>query len=271
MAGDWMPVELSTPDKPEVFQMAGMLEIDPDAVLGKLLRVWAWFDQQTKDGNAPVTLIVLLDRMTGVSGFCKCMETVGWLEISENFVTMPNFSRWNGKGAKKRLNTQRRVAAYRARNDACNAECNASGNTSSVTKSVSTEQNSTVYNSTPIVPKGTGGVLALDSSKSVDLHPLHCRIIRLITPKSKCDTPRDKKEMAAWRKAKSLITEADVENLEWLYAQPKSADCDATWKKKTGVSQILNQFRDQADAAATLRNARKSPALGRGPTKFESI
>lgn len=52
MASSWIKVEVITPDKPEIFQIAEILNIDPDAVLGKLVRIWAWADQQTIDGNA---------------------------------------------------------------------------------------------------------------------------------------------------------------------------------------------------------------------------
>lgn len=50
MASSWIKVEVITPDKPEIFQIAEILNIDPDAVLGKLVRIWAWADQQTIDG-----------------------------------------------------------------------------------------------------------------------------------------------------------------------------------------------------------------------------
>ncbi len=40
MAGDWIKVQHVTPDKPEVWQIADRLDIDPDAVVGKLIRVW---------------------------------------------------------------------------------------------------------------------------------------------------------------------------------------------------------------------------------------
>jgi len=40
MAGDWIKVEHWTPDKPEIFRLADELEIDPDAVVGKLVRLW---------------------------------------------------------------------------------------------------------------------------------------------------------------------------------------------------------------------------------------
>ena len=38
MAGDWIKVEHTTPDKPEVVKLADMIGIDQDAVVGKLLR-----------------------------------------------------------------------------------------------------------------------------------------------------------------------------------------------------------------------------------------
>ena len=39
MAGDWIKFELTTMDKPEVCQIADVAGIDPDAVVGKLMRV----------------------------------------------------------------------------------------------------------------------------------------------------------------------------------------------------------------------------------------
>lgn len=41
MAGDWIKFEIGTSDKPEVRAIAHDLNIDLDAVIGKLLRVWS--------------------------------------------------------------------------------------------------------------------------------------------------------------------------------------------------------------------------------------
>ena len=73
MAGFWIKFDTSTSDKPEVWAIAGSLQIDPDAVVGKLLRVWAWFDDQTENGNAPTVTKALLDRRVSVTGFCDAM------------------------------------------------------------------------------------------------------------------------------------------------------------------------------------------------------
>lgn len=113
-----MKFEKSTLDKPEVFEMAEMLDIDPDAVVGKLLRVWNWFDDQSHNGDAPVTVRALLDRYTGVTGFTQSMESVGWLRVEGKTMSLPNFDRHNGQTAKNRALTAKRMAKSRSKSDA---------------------------------------------------------------------------------------------------------------------------------------------------------
>lgn len=102
MAGDWLKFEKATMDKPEVFEMAGILGIDPDAVVGKLLRVWSWFDEQSRDGHASVTVRALLERRAGVPDFVSAMIAVGWLAESNGRFILPNYDRHNGSSAKSR-------------------------------------------------------------------------------------------------------------------------------------------------------------------------
>jgi len=133
MSAEWIKFEKATHDKPEVWEIAEILQIDPDAVIGKLLRIWSWFDDQTEKGNAPSVTKSLLDRNVSVSGFCDAMISVGWMVekkseqnpiISE--VILPNFSRHNGKTAKNRALTARRVANHKAKTNAnSNATVNA--------------------------------------------------------------------------------------------------------------------------------------------------
>jgi len=113
MAGDWIKFESATPDKPEVWAIAASLSIDPDAVVGKLLRVWGWFDQQTEDGNAPSVSKMLLDRLVGVTGFCKAVIDADWMNDDGVTLSLPHFDRHNGKTAKNRATTAKRVAAFK--------------------------------------------------------------------------------------------------------------------------------------------------------------
>lgn len=126
MAGDWIKFELTTLDKPEVCQIADLADVDPDAVVGKLMRVWGWFDQQTENGNAPSVSKKLLDRLVGVIGFCEHMKSVAWMIEIDGVISLPHFDRHNGKTAKNRLLTAKRVANHKASNGKSNA-ANVSG------------------------------------------------------------------------------------------------------------------------------------------------
>lgn len=145
MAGDWIKMEVNLPDKPEVWRIAGMLGCDADSVVGKLLRVWAWFDAHTEDGNAAGVSFPLVDRIAGVAGFAEAMALCGWLLQDGHNLSLPRFDRHNGKTAKNRALTNDRVAKHRkSSNAACNAD--------TVTKSVTREEKRREYS----VAKATG-------------------------------------------------------------------------------------------------------------------
>lgn len=124
MAGEWLKMECATPDKPEVFAItAAMGWDDPDLAVGKLFRVWRWFDQQTTDGNARGVTAALLDRIAGATGFAQAMIDVGWLVVTTTGVELPNFDKHNGATAKGRAQGAKRVANHRS-NVNSNGECN---------------------------------------------------------------------------------------------------------------------------------------------------
>lgn len=123
MADHWIKVEKGTPDKPEILEMASMLSIqDPDTIVGKLVRVWAWFDSNSENGHAPSVTNVLLDRLTGVTGFVDAMVFVGWLEKNEDGYNITKFDRHLGKGAKKRASDAERKRKSRDKSQACHKE-----------------------------------------------------------------------------------------------------------------------------------------------------
>lgn len=112
MAGDWLKVEICTPDKPEIFSIAAELDLDPDVVFARLFRFWVWADQQT-ECNAFVTQVCAVDHVVGVKGFADALQKVGWLVPTKQGFELPNFNRHNGKTAKKRAQTLKRVKRNR--------------------------------------------------------------------------------------------------------------------------------------------------------------
>jgi hypothetical protein len=135
MAGDWIKMEHVTPDKPEVYRMAGMLGISPEHVIGCLVRVWIWADQQSIDGNAVGVTDETLDAVSRRNGFGTAMRQAGWLGGDGATLSFPNFDRHNGNTAKERALTNKRVKRMR----------NAAGVTNSLPEKRREER-------TPIVP-----------------------------------------------------------------------------------------------------------------------
>ncbi|WP_171893877.1 hypothetical protein, partial [Serratia marcescens] len=134
-----------------------------DAVLGKLIRLWSWADQQTIDGNADCNAVSVtksaIDRITFVRGFAEAMLKVGWLALDGEKLVFPNFERHNGNSTKKRALTNRRVANLRdsQRSEAPNS------NAHSVTKKAQKglpdedeEEEEEDIKDPPLPPKGNG-------------------------------------------------------------------------------------------------------------------
>ena len=133
MAGDWIKMDVGLPEKPEVWQIAGMVGIEADSVVGKLLKVWRWFDAHTESGNAVGVTYALVDHVSGVTGFGEAMALCGWLAQDGATLSLPNFDRHNGKTAKNRALTAKRVASFKEKG-------NAVGNASSVSSALPREE-----------------------------------------------------------------------------------------------------------------------------------
>jgi hypothetical protein len=155
MAGEWLKFEASTPEKREVFSMTSALGwSDPDLTVGKLLKVWRWFDQHTVCGNADGVTLALLDHIIGVTGFAQAMCDVGWLVVTDAGISLPNFDRHNGKTAKERALTAKRVAKHKT-NAGANAGGNGKANATTVSGALPREEkNREEVSNTPIPPKG---------------------------------------------------------------------------------------------------------------------
>jgi len=116
MSGDWIKVEVSTVDKPEVMRIARILKIDRDSAFGKLIRLWAWFDSNSVDGVVDGVVDGDIDDLCHCKGFAASCVAVGWLNIDARAqrIALPNFDRHNGETAKQRALKGRRQAKWRS-------------------------------------------------------------------------------------------------------------------------------------------------------------
>ncbi len=155
MAGEWLKMECDTPEKPEVMALTAALGwTDTDLTVGKLFKLWRWFDKHTVDGNAVGVTTALLDVQIGVTGFCDKLIAVGWLEVHEGGLRLPKFDRHNGNTAKSRSLTAKRVANFKS-----NAKGNGAGNAPTVTGALPREEKRREQEKNPPTPRkrGNGG------------------------------------------------------------------------------------------------------------------
>jgi hypothetical protein len=115
MAGTWLKIRHDLEDAPEIRRIARAAGLDRDAVLGKLVRVWSWFDRHASaDGRIPGAELEDLDDKANAAGFGAAMAAAGWLEADAAGLALPNWERHNGEGAKERALKAERMRRARA-------------------------------------------------------------------------------------------------------------------------------------------------------------
>ncbi len=111
---NWIKMRVSLNTDPRIIQIADQTDLDEFGVVGRLHALWSWADMHTIDGNAVGVTKKHIDRIAGdVTGFADALARVGWLAQNGDVLTFPNFDEHNGKTAKSRAQTAKRVAAHK--------------------------------------------------------------------------------------------------------------------------------------------------------------
>lgn len=119
MAGDWIPLQTSLWDCPQVVRilsaMCPQLCAEKSAVvrtkceiIGALYRTWSIFDTHSEDGKLIGYTADALNHMVGIDGWSENLQHVGWLLIEQQVLVMPEFETWLGQSAKRRAKEARR-------------------------------------------------------------------------------------------------------------------------------------------------------------------
>ena len=115
MSLPWIKIECGLINKPEVMQLAGLLEIDEHTVVGHLVAFWSWVDaNMSRDCPDTTGTKRGLDRVAGRDGFTDALVQVGWLEFDGSRVTVPHFEYHLSQSAKTRATDARKKARQRA-------------------------------------------------------------------------------------------------------------------------------------------------------------
>lgn len=113
MAGDWIKMEKSLGDKPEVRRLARALGVSRYDVIGRLHAVWAWADTHSLSGSGMDISEEDIDDIADINGFAEVLRQVGWLKGRAAALEFPNFDRHNGQTAKSRAMDSRKKCLQR--------------------------------------------------------------------------------------------------------------------------------------------------------------
>ena len=115
MAGEWIKMRKSLLADGRVIEMSSALKADRLRTIGGLFSAWCLFDEQTENGTLSGYTPEVLDELIHFKGMARAMESVGWLEIGENYLKVLGFEQHNGQSAKRRAqDTVRKMSARKA-------------------------------------------------------------------------------------------------------------------------------------------------------------
>jgi len=122
MAGDFILLRTSLPTCREVVILADLCRCESDLILGRLARFWIWADAETSDGDLRgVSVDMLAKTLHMPKSFFTALVSVGWLEVHEWGLRIPNWDRWFSDSSKARYGEIIRKRLQRSR-DAPNGE-----------------------------------------------------------------------------------------------------------------------------------------------------
>lgn len=117
MAGDWIKMRSDLQRHPKVVRMASALHADRLRTIGGLHAVWSLFDEHSENGEIDGYTTAAIDDLIGWPGFSDAMVGVAWLEVSEDYCSLPRFDEHNGQSAKRRAMESQRKRLEREAQD----------------------------------------------------------------------------------------------------------------------------------------------------------
>ena len=113
---EWIKFDKATLTKPEVFRLAARLSLSRHTVIGLLCEFWSWADTHLIDGFACGVLPQQIDSLVGCPEFANSLSFVGWIELCEDGIRVPDFERHSDQSAKVRAQAAERKRRERQRN-----------------------------------------------------------------------------------------------------------------------------------------------------------
>ena len=116
MAGDWIKIRTDLHEDPAVICISTELSKTENEVVGMLVKFWSWLDRQSYKCYIENITSVWIDKYVCCQGFANLLIKVGWLEVLEDGISIPNYDRHMSTSAKKRATAQKYMKSVRNKN-----------------------------------------------------------------------------------------------------------------------------------------------------------
>lgn len=115
----WIKIRIDLAQDPKTLRIAELTGLEPDCVVGKLVRVWGWAKKHSKrgriEGDLARAAVTLLRDMVGKCHMVEAMIDVGWLCVTERDVTFPDWTEYLSQEEKKKALAAERKRKQRER------------------------------------------------------------------------------------------------------------------------------------------------------------
>lgn len=247
MAGDWIKVRTCLPGDgrlkisarkchasvtPNELPLRYSGNASVTLMFGALVIMWSHADQHADpDGILVGYTAEDIDALVAVPGFCRSLPP-DWMDLSGEWVKLPNYKAHNGSNAKKRALAMQRKRSQRERDSMePNVTLGSLFDGDTGHKQIGTRVRVRVR-STPIAPKGTQDVVVSPAL-------LRARKLFRMLDSTPLDTAQDR----AWKKNRGVLeaaTEEQWQALEWLYSLKEEPD--EKLYRRGDLSTLLNHF-----------------------------
>jgi hypothetical protein len=118
VSNEWIKFRVKLATDGRVRSAARATKQKPATILGGLIILWSLADSHADDaGMLRGYNTDDIDELTGIKGFCAALP-VDWIEVAADGVLLPNYHEHNGTTAKRRADSNARVAKFRQNGNA---------------------------------------------------------------------------------------------------------------------------------------------------------
>lgn len=110
---NWIKVPCDLPESLEVIRISRMVGIEWAATVGKLIRIWCWFDKYGTDWSAEIPSS-FIDDFVSCHGFVEALKNVGWLYEQGDFVSITSPDSLCGCSPRRPMKVQSDVSDFAA-------------------------------------------------------------------------------------------------------------------------------------------------------------